>query len=174
MYNASNIINDPDINNDWISDYDIMCNFNGECKIETKIFTTNLEYITIMDKNDHFFGYIHEFTYNLFDFTNIIYHSWIWELNDGLYAKFYVPQGTSPLLKTAIFLAWIKYTENPFPNSVKIYEDYCGTLYECDDYKETEPYFYKELLKIMLDKDMFNQPIFQEVLDKLTNLATNI
>ena len=157
----------------WISDYDVMYNFNGDCKIETNKFTNNLNYITIMNKNDKFYDYLHKFTYDLINFDNIIYHSWICEFYDGLYAKFYVPQGTPPLLKNAIFFAWINYSYNSFPNSVTIYEDYCGTLYECDDYKYSEKYFYKELIKIAIEKDIFEENIIDEIIDKIKYSAIN-
>jgi len=172
MYNSNNNnIEDTD-NNAWVSDYDIIIDYNNNCKLETNIFTKNVEYITILNKHHEFFTYLHDFTYNLFDFNIIIYHSWHYKL----YAKFYVPKGTSILLKMSIFFAWLSYTGYHSINEemCKIYEDYFGTLYECDDYAKSELHFYKELLKVILEKEILDKTLFQEVVNKVNNLATNI
>ena len=161
---------EEDTNSTWISDYDTIIDYNIKCKIETNIFTKNLEHITILKKQHHFFTYLHDFTYHLFDFSRVIVHSW----NYGLYAKFYVVQDTSQLLKMAIFFAWSSYTNNQSYNSATIYEDYCGTLYECDDYTKSEIHFYKEMLKIILEQKIFNKALFETIVNKIDILSTNI
>ena len=128
------------INN--ICDYDKITDL-----VETELFT-KLDDIEIIDENHPFIHFVKGLTI-LFDdriFQNIL-HGW-YHKEIGT-AKFLVrnPSETGNVIVNAwrIFIGF----ENA---DVYIYSRYCGQIYKSNEYETDKKYFYKKIIKELIDK----------------------
>jgi hypothetical protein len=136
-------------------DYDKM----HEDKIDTKIFTENMDNIEIIDNNHMFIIFLSGFTHKINNIESYIIHGWYHKKTQK--AKFFIKNPAD--IGNTIYIAWQKFckimrnkldivNEYDFIDiPVSIYSYNYGQLYESNEYKTDEKTFYKEFLKQLID-----------------------
>jgi hypothetical protein len=143
---------------DWFSGYDELDD------IKTKGFTENVENLTVISENDPFFTFLAGFMHNIDEVDEVDEVCEKYKLKDkiihGYYhtthknAKILLNSGVSPLQKSAIHHAWKAYIVSEVRAAdIDIYGcEYGYHIYKCDDYEKDATFFYKEVIKRMVDK----------------------
>lgn len=172
----------------FLDDYDRL-----EDKDDDSCYTNsfqNMETVKILESSHPFFIFLNEFTYGFFDAKNHIipqysynansfipdeyfYHAYyhIVKETETIYVKFLVDMNDFQI-NSILYRAAIEYLREYAKNiRVKIYHRYCGELYECNDNINTDiSWYWKTILKFLLDLEELNKEAAKEVFDKLLSL----
>lgn len=124
-----------------IYDYDKLIDHN----IDTKLFT-DLTDVEIIDEKHPFIAFLNGFSHYLTE--GEILHGWYHIPTQT--AKFYVKSNPSKY-GNIIHCAWERYWKaGHLWLPVHIYGEYCGELYESNEYDIDRPKCYKDLMKHLL------------------------